>query len=281
MGEWDFAGPADAGPMSGVAMLGFRDRGGAGLDLRVAGAPVVTVLIGFGNDALTVDNADGRQTLTGFVAGLPIKATRIRGERAECVEVRLSPLRARALLGVAPTDLGSAVLGLEDLWGSPVSSLRERLAEAASWECRFDLTKTFLAQRESPSASPDPEVIETWNRIIVSRGQGRVAALAESCGWSRKRLWARFEAQTGLTPKRFAMLVRFRSAVDGLLAGRPAAEVAAACGYTDQAHLCRDVAIFTERPPGALTAQHLPTVARYRHRAWGTFFQYGVASADR
>ncbi|MFC9435351.1 helix-turn-helix domain-containing protein [Nocardia sp. NPDC057030] len=278
--EWDFAGTAVAAPFRG-AMIGYRDAGGAGVDLRVAGTAAITVLIEFGGRGLVVEDASGRRTLDGFVAGLPLAAMRVRGERAECVEVRLSPVRAYALLGIAPTDLGPDAVGLEDLWGARARRLRARLAEAGTWEERFALTKTFLAHGDRPTRAPDPEVLASWERILGSGGQVRIGALAESVGWSHKRLLTRFESQIGLTPKRAAMLVRFRSAVDGLLAGRPAAEVAADCGYTDQAHLSRDVSIFAHRPPGALTAHYLPTIAQHRYRAWGKFFQYRGVPAGR
>ncbi|WP_405164398.1 AraC family transcriptional regulator [Nocardia sp. NBC_01499] len=265
---WDFAGPADAGPR-GVAIIGYRDTGGAGLDLRVAGTAAVTVVIEFGGREVIVDDAVGRRALDGFVVGLPVEAMRIRSERAECVEVRLSPIQAYSLLGFAPTDLGRGAVAIEDLWGQQARRLREQLASAGTWDERFALTQSFLAQRDRPMRTPDPEVLASWNRILTSRGQVRIGALAESLGWSHKRLLGRFESQIGLTPKRAAMLVRFRYAVDGLLAGRPAAEVAMECGYTDQAHLCRDVSLFTDNTPGALSAHYQPTIARHRHRAWG------------
>lgn len=269
---WDFAGPSAAAP-SGAAIIGYRDVAGAGLDLRAAATTAVAVVIEFGGRELVVDDAGGRQTSGGFVVGLPMAAMRIRSRQAECVEVRLSPVRAHSLLGLAATDLGRGIVPLEALWGSEVRRLREQLADAGTWEERFALTKSFLAQRDRPLRTPDPEVIAAWHRILASGGQVKVGELAESLGWSRKRLWAGFESQIGLTPKRAAMLVRFRCAVAGLLAGRPAADVAAVCGYTDQAHLCRDVAIFADRTPGTLHADNLPVIARDRYRAWGTFFQ--------
>ena len=255
-------------------MLGFRDRDGVGLDIRVVAIPAVTVLIEFGENELTVDSAAGRQSLTGFVSGFPNGTMRIRGERVECIEVRLSPVRACSLLGVAPTDLGCAVLDVEHLWGRRAQWLREELANAATWEERFALTKAFLLSGEEPTRAPDPEVLASWARVLARRGQITVGELAESCGWSRKRLWARFESQVGLTPKRAAMLVRFRHAVEGLLAGRPASDVAAACGYSDQSHLCRDVSSFADITPGALAGEALTAIASHRYQAWGTFFQY-------
>ncbi|MGW4122897.1 helix-turn-helix domain-containing protein [Nocardia sp. NPDC004711] len=270
---WDFAGPDDAG-WPGGAMIGYRDMGRAGLDLRVAGTTAVTVVIGFGAGAVLVDDVIGRRTLDGFAAGLALSAMRVRSERAACIEIRLSPIQAYSLLGVPPLDLGCGVVALEDLWGPRVRVLREQLASAPAWDERFALTKSFLAQCDTQNRSPDPEVLEAWFRIESAHGRLRIGELARSLGCSHKRLGSRFESQIGLTPKRAAMLARFRYAVDKLMAGRPAADVAAECGYTDQAHLCRDVSIFANDTPRALTAHYLPAIARHRYRAWGEFFQY-------
>ncbi|MFG1795909.1 helix-turn-helix domain-containing protein [Nocardia sp. NPDC049149] len=272
--EWDFAGPVEAAEL-GATIIGYRDVGGSGVDLRVAGTAAVTVVIEFGGRGLIVDDAVGRRTLGGFVVGLPIEPMRVRGERAACVEVRFSPTQAYSLLGVAPGDLGREVVDLEELWGARARRLRERLASAETWDERFAVTKSFLAQGNTVVLRPDPEVLAGWHRILLSHGQVRIGALAESVGWSHKRLLGRFESQIGLTPKRAAMLVRFRYAVDGLLAGLPAADVAADCGYTDQAHLCRDVSIFADQPPRVLTTHYLPTIAKYRYRAWGNFSNTG------
>jgi hypothetical protein len=177
---WDFGRPAGVAPVGGVAMIGFRDGGAAGLDIRVTAMPAVTVVIGFGESELTIDSDAGRQALTGFVSGLPGGTMRIRGERAECIEVRLSPVRAYSLLGVPPTDLGSTVVGLEELWGRRALWLRDRLADAVTWEERFALTTSFLMQCDEPAQTPHPEVVGSWGRIIASRGQVNVGELAES-----------------------------------------------------------------------------------------------------
>ncbi|MFE3190912.1 helix-turn-helix domain-containing protein [Nocardia sp. NPDC059240] len=276
---WEVAGAGAA--IRGGAMIGYRDVGGAGLDLKVAGAASVTVLVEFGDRGLTVEDAVGRRELGGFVAGLPLGAMRLQGAGVECIEVRLSPERAYSMLGVPPGSLGRGAVSLEELWGARAVRLRERLAEAGSWDERFELMKSFLAQSDRQRTSPDPEVLDGWRRILTSGGQVRIGQLVADTGWSYKRLGARFEAQIGLTPKRAAMLVRFRAAVDGLLAGRAAAEVAVDCGYVDQAHLCRDVGIFAELTPGSLTAEYLPAIARYRYSQWGNFFQYGAVPSGR
>jgi AraC-like DNA-binding protein len=84
-----------------------------------------------------------------------------------------------------------------------------------------------------------------------------------------------------MTPKRAAMLVRFRHAVDGLLAGRPAADVAVACGYTDQSHLCWDVSNFADITPGVVAGEARTAISKRRYQAWGTFFQYRARPVGR
>lgn len=247
MSDWEVVRSVAGHGFDGVEVLGFRDRGGPGLDMRVIPRPAVIVVIEFGN-GLTVD---GSAVLGSLVAGLSPGAARIRGERVACVELQLSPVAAYSLLGVGLSELGAAVVDLDELCGGAARRLRERLAETATWPEVFALTDAFLGRRLG-AASVDPEVAISWDRIVASRGLVRIGELAADCGWSRKRLWARFSAQLGLTPKRAAMLVRFDHAVTGLAAGAGTAEVAFACGYADQSHMYRDVASFTGRTPSAL-----------------------------
>lgn len=249
--DWEIARPLGRGPVEGVTFAGFRDRG-VKLDLRVIPQPAVTIVIELGEGGLCVEGADGSRVVGSLAGGLTPAAVRIRSERVDCVEFRLSPLAAYSVLGVGPSDLDGSVIGLDG--EGPWNRLRERLAATASWTERFALVEAFLARRRESGSAVDPEVAVTWQRIVAGRGRVRVNELASACGWSRKRLWARFGAQIGLTPKRAAMLVRFDRAVTALSAGVTFGEVAAACGYVDQSHLHRDVRTFAGCTPGALAA---------------------------
>lgn len=249
---WEVAHPLGGTSLDGVRMAGFRDRIAAGLDLHVLPQPAVIVVVGLGDEPLRVDSATGRQPVNSLVAGLAPGQARIRGRGVECVEIRLSPPAAYRVLGVSPRELVGSVTGLADLWGCQERRLRERLAEASTWQERLALTDEFLAGRAARAPSVAVEVAAAWETIVARRGRVRVDDLAASCGWSRKRLWARFTDQVGLTPKRAAMLVRFDRAARALSSGHSAADVALACGYTDQSHLHRDVFTHAGRTPGAL-----------------------------
>jgi AraC-like DNA-binding protein len=254
---WDVARPARPSRLAGVTMAGFRDRGVSGAAHRAVPHPAVTLAVDFGAGPLIVDDAAGRQQQGSLVAGLGfgLGTFWIRGENFEAVQVRLSPLIARAILGTSPADLNGAVVPLDDMWGREASRIREQLGEASSWEDRFAMTDMLLARRLQSRSSVDPEVAWAWHQIVLSRGLIRVDALAAEVGWSRKRLWSRFHSQIGLPPKRAARLVRFDHAAHRLTAGADAARVAAESGYADQSHLHRDVVAFTGVTPTGVANQ--------------------------
>jgi transcriptional regulator GlxA family with amidase domain len=74
----------------------------------------------------------------------------------------------------------------------------------------------------------------------------------------------RFRAELGVTPKTAARIFRFERAC-GLLSQlrQPLADVAAACGYADQAHMTRDWSAFTGASPKAWIGNELPFLQAY------------------
>ncbi|MFE0457953.1 helix-turn-helix domain-containing protein [Kitasatospora sp. NPDC058965] len=252
---WDVACPQRSSRVAGVRMAGFRDRGAAPIDLRVIPQPTVVLALQFGAGAPVVDDAAGRRHRGSVVAGLGAGgrgAVRVRGADLAVLQVRLSPVVVRAVLGVPPAELDGAVVALDELWGREAARVCEQLAEAPSWEHRFALVEALLAHRCAAAPPVDPEVARAWQRIVVGRGAVRVDGLAAEVGWSRKRLWSRFQAQVGLPPKRAANLVRFDHAVHRLVAGEPAARVAAESGFADQSHLHRDVVALAGTTPATV-----------------------------
>lgn len=263
---WDVAVPASPGRVPGATMAGFSDRGRTPAGLRLIPPPAVTLALVFGPGTVAVSDAAGRQHRGSVVAGLGFGTTRLtRAADFGCVQVRLPPVVAGAVLGVRPAELGGTFVVLDDLWGREAARLGERLSEASSWEERFAVTDAVLARRAEAGPAADPEVAWAWARLVRTRGRVRVERLAAEVGWSRKRLWSRFHAQTGLPPKRAARLIRFDHAAHRLVAGQDAARVAADTGYTDQSHLHRDVRAFTGITPAAVAGEPFLTID---DRAW-------------
>lgn len=215
--------------------------------------PAVMVILNLGDEPLLVDDDSGQRQRERVVAGLAPSGARGRGSAGSfaCLQLRLSPVVAHAFLGAA-SELGGAVVALDDLWGRDAMRVQEQLRSARSWDDRFAMAQVALARRHDASRAIDPEVAFCWRQMVASRGRARVERLATEVGWSRKRLWSRFRSQIGLAPKRTAQLIRFDHAAHRLAAGRSAAVVAAESGYADQSHLHRDVTAFAGLTPATV-----------------------------
>jgi AraC-like DNA-binding protein len=262
---WDVVRPERI-RVAGLDMAGFRDRGTI-VDLRTIPHPAVTLGLVFGAGRIAVDDGTGQRPADGLVYGLGLGygAVRVWGTEMSCLQVRLSPAVARAVLGVSLAELDGTTLALDDLWGRDAARIREQLEDATSWDERFALTEAVIARRCARGPSVDPEVAWAWDEMIAGDGMVRVDGLADEVGWSRKRLWSRFRAQIGMPPKRAAQLVRFDLAAHRLVAGHDVARVAADGGYTDQSHLHREVVSFTGVTPTTVAREPFLLVD---HLAW-------------
>jgi AraC-like DNA-binding protein len=211
------------------------------------------MIFDLGDTPIVVNDASGQEQLRGnVVAGLAPSGVRGRGGSSfECLQVRLSPTVAHAVLD-GSSELGGAVVSLDDLWGREAVRTQDQLRAGRSWEDRFAIATAALVRRLDAGRVVDPEVAFSWRQMVASRGRVRVERLAADIGWSRKRLWGRFRSQIGLTPKRAAQLVRFDHAAHLLAGGHSAAVVAADSGYADQSHLHHDIVAFAGVTPAAL-----------------------------
>jgi AraC-like DNA-binding protein len=250
---WNITVPSGPRRLAGVTMAAFGDQTPVLLDVEMVPHPSVMIILNLGEQAVVVDDGSGGVARQRIVAGLAPQGVRGQGSAGnfQCLQVRLSPVVAYAVLGAAP-ELTGAVRALEDLWGPDAVRIEERLRAARTWDERFVIAETAVARRYDAGRAVDPEVAFCWERIGASRGRARVEQLAAEAGWSRKRLWSRFRAQVGLTPKRAAQLVRFDYAAHRLAAGHSPAAVAAESGYADQSHLHRDVMAFTGVTPTSI-----------------------------
>jgi AraC-like DNA-binding protein len=234
-------------------MAGFRQNVPGLVDIAMIAHPSVTLVVDLtegGRYRLRRPRAAVARQLR---RRAPPGQLRAGGWRGECLQIRLSPIAASAALG-ASAELTGIVAALEDVWGRDAGQFADRLRVAMSWDERFSIAADVLGRRLDARPSAEPEVAYTWRRTLTSRGRVRVDGLADEVGWSRKRLWSRFQSQLGITPKRAAQLVRFDHAAHLLAAGHRAASVAADSGYADQSHLHREVKAITGLTPSVVAA---------------------------
>ncbi|MFD9334516.1 helix-turn-helix domain-containing protein, partial [Streptomyces sp. NPDC060028] len=173
----------------------------------------------------------------------------------EAIRLELTPLGAYRLFALPMSELTNRVVELRDVLGPEAGMLVEQLAATGDWGARFDLLDLALAARLERGPRPAPEVSHAWRLLCRAGGAIPVGRIAAEVGWSQGYLVRRFTEQIGLTPKMSARVLRFHRAVS-LLTGESAnlTEVAAACGFYDQAHLNREFRALAETTPGQLAA---------------------------
>lgn len=222
----------------------------------------LTAVLTFG-EPLEIDVPSGLSGTSGrypsMASGLLAQSISIRHRGAQRgVKLSFTPLGARMVFGMPAGALANSVVPLSDVLADLWPELEDRLGAAATWPHRFRVLDDVLARAVARTMCAGmfdvrPEVAAAWQRLVDLRGQVRVGDLAHDLGCSRRHLTARFREEFGLTPKTLARILRLEQAV-GLVAaaGAPAwAEVSAAAGYADQAHLVRDWRSFTGRTPSS------------------------------
>lgn len=245
---------------------GYRETGGQRLirdELPGGFLPLILVL-GPGFELADSTQPTGWRRLEGsFTAGLHSGPARVAsGGRSLCLQVNLTPLGARRLFRLELHGLTDRVEPLDAVVPQLSRDLEGRLLDCPSWEGRLDLFEQALAQRILSEPGGDPRVAAAHGVIEGTQGRVAIGALAEHLGISRKHLNALFKREIGLSPKRFASTLRFAAAVERL--SRPCrappslADLAADCGYADQAHFSRDFKAFTGETPQALRRRILP-----------------------
>jgi AraC-like DNA-binding protein len=163
--------------------------------------------------------------------------------------VMFQPTGLTRLFGMPLRELTDCTVGAELALGTSMQEWREQFASCTSFQACSRLADRLLSRqlthlREHP----------TWrlaDRINALHGITRVEELATSFGLTPRTLERRFSEAFGISPKRYARIVRFQAALD-LKARFPTATwttVAHRLGYHDQMHLIHDFRAFTGETP--------------------------------
>jgi AraC-like DNA-binding protein len=261
--SWELAhrpAPAALRPFLLADLEGWAQRRGRSTELREVPFPGVPLILNLGEPWDVAAEPNGHaagERHDSFVAGLHTQPTFVRGGKSwASIELRLTPLGTRRLLGIPMDELANRTVALADVLPKS-AELNERIRESRSWTHRFALVEAFLMRRLADSTPPLPAVEWAWEHLRRAEGGVPIQRLAAEIGWSHRRLIARFREQVGLAPKTFARLVRFDRAVSALRAsaGRSLAEIAFECGYFDQSHMNREFRELAGTTPALLAAR--------------------------
>ncbi|MBB2992997.1 AraC-like DNA-binding protein [Mycolicibacterium iranicum] len=235
---------------------GFTARDGVPGVFRELACSFVPVIITL-DDAWTVAHREhvgsAPLRLRSFVAGLTDGPVLV-GHRGsvQCLQIDLTPLGARRVLGVPLAELANRSVPIEAVLGPSGADLVQRIGDAPSWPQRFAIVDAALTDRLCEAPEVDAGVAWSLGQIVASGGAATIGSLAAELGWSHRRLIARYRDAVGLPPKTVARIIRFERARLHLERGADLTETAAECGYFDQAHLSREVRELSGLTPGEM-----------------------------
>lgn len=161
--------------------------------------------------------------------------------------IRFRPGRAHRVLGLPASELLDQRVDLADLWGAEGAQIAERLLASPE-----ELATVVAERLARPRYDADALVDEAVRRLLS--GGPRVSATVGDLPVSERHFRRSFTASVGYGPATFLRVARLQRARHLSLA-RPAmalAELALEAGYTDQAHLSRDLKDLTGSTPTQL-----------------------------
>jgi AraC-like DNA-binding protein len=251
---------------------GYRQAGVGARRHRGLPSPDLTFILTLNDPLVLAVHPDPRRSPMSYeslVGGLHTAPALITHDgRQSGIQLGVTPLGARVLFGLPAGELANWDGDATQVLGGFVAELQDRVRAERSWAGRFAVIEDVLGQRAA-GFDPDhgwvagggrrsgvrPEVAYAWRRLLDLRGAVPVSSLAAETGWSTRHLSAQFRAEIGLSPKATARVFRFdharrllgRAATAG--AGVRLADLAAAAGYYDQAHLAADFRSLAGCPP--------------------------------
>lgn len=167
------------------------------------------------------------------------------------VGAQLLPGAAQALFGASARELAGRHTRLQDVWGLAAEHAREQLLEAGGSEVRqLDVMEALLAARLPHIHSLHPAVAHALEGIQAGDAIGRAIS---GSGYSHRHFVSVFRDAVGLPPKVYARVLRFQHALKlaHADAALPWVEIAAAAGFSDQAHFAREFREFSGCAPQA------------------------------
>jgi len=180
--------------------------------------------------------------------------------------INFHPGGAWPFVSAAQDELLNNHLSLKDIWGKEVSSLREQMLLAKTPYDALGILEQLLYRKLLRPLAGHPAVRHTLALIQKHPGNIRIEHCLQPGNVGSRRLARLFELETGMTPKRFARLMRFRNVISHLHQRNMGSHVdwtdlALQYGYYDQSHFSREFKDFSGFSPSV----YLPLMGEFEN----------------
>lgn len=169
--------------------------------------------------------------------------------------IKFYPHAAAYFLREPMTEFNDQVSDLTGLLHQSTKALHERLIETKNLNARITLIENFLFNRLAASERRFDQIMIVGNiarYMAANNYSDNVDVIAAKCGFSARYMQKLFLQYTGLTPKAFLKINRFRNSL-GFLENKQESltSIAYKSGYFDQSHFTKEFKQFSGDTPSA------------------------------
>lgn len=165
--------------------------------------------------------------------------------------MRIAPESGFAFFGTNPVEIHYLPFQSETLGKRFAPDLQNALADCADFSEAVAVYENYIESFGVGSAEIDGRLAKATRIFIKSEGLAKVSETAREIGLSERQFERSFQKATGLSPKQFARICRFRATAIDLVknAAQNWAARAADKGFTDQSHLNREFSSLSGNSP--------------------------------
>lgn len=217
--------------------------------------PSAHLVIGFqyrGSISIVYGNHSERLATAG-ITGLSDKVKTFAGSAGTgTVLVYFSETGLSFFTKCPASELFGQSVGLDQVFDAhKVRILEEKLGNAHDSTQRVSLVEQFFLSLLQ-DIQHDSLVLEAVKRIYNAKGNLRISELQEQLFISARPFEKRFKKLVGISPKKFATIVRFNLLLGDLKTGKSLTEIYYEHKFFDQAHFIHSFKQFTGESPGRL-----------------------------
>ena len=217
----------------------------------------IELVLNFGSPYLKFNNLASRELPQVFLIGLQNQAVTLQA----CGIVKVVAVRFFAW-GILPFFKHEVLpdtlmkLELDDKWRTVLSSMASKI-NADEYQIAVEELEDFLLGKRFDTLFDAQQVQAAAKLLYRTKGQFRIAELADHFNLSVRQLQRQFDDATGVSPKNLARTIRFNAVCSRLMEDPNASLTALAheFGYSDQAHFINDFKAFIDKTPSQYAAE--------------------------
>lgn len=174
--------------------------------------------------------------------------------KARLFGIRFKPEMFRELFDVPAASLFCNFIDLATFLGEEINELLNSIIGRKGIEDIVVQANLFLSQKVSASNVDDNYVADAAHLIRSSLGSISVEEVSNTIGVSMRQLQRSFKQSTGVGPKSYGRIIRFRNALASLRNSEHTGfgDLTYSLGYSDQAHLIREFKEFAGDAPNRI-----------------------------